>query len=156
MTFHAEKAPDEIKEDGLIPERLDYGCFLDEFELTEEDIQAATHSMPVTLLSDSNVYVGSSNIDGMGLFAKDVSGGDVVAPMMLDGEKTEAGRYTNHSHDPNAIMIVVDHKNIDLVATRDINNEEVTIDYRKSKGAKDVTESRAKQAKIEGSGSGVY
>ena len=133
-----------IIEDGLIPERLDYDQFLTEFGLTEKDLQAATHSMPVTLLSDSNVYVAPSGIDGMGLFANDVSGGDVLAPMMLDGEKTEAGRYTNHSHDPNAIMIVVDHKNIDLVATRDIANEEVTIDYRKSKGAKDVTESRVR------------
>jgi SET domain-containing protein len=50
---------------------------------------------------------------------------------MIDGERTYAGRYVNHSASPNAKAVVVDAGNVRLLATRDIDrDEEITTNYR--------------------------
>ena len=79
------------------------------------------------------IEIRQSGIQGNGLFAKQsFLAGDVIAPALLDGQKTEAGRYTNHSAKPNAKMVVRDANNIDLVATREIQREEISTDYRET------------------------
>ena len=115
----------------------DYQRFLQDTNLTEEYIQQVTHSVPFVKLHDDNLQVVKSDIEGVGLFAKDLSIGSSI-PMLRDGEKTEAGRFVNHSGNPNAEMIVVNDKNIELITTRHISDEEITIDYRESNGAKQV------------------
>ena len=115
----------------------DYQRFLQDTNLTEEYIQQVTHSVPFVKLHDDNLQVAESDIDGRGLFAKDLSIGSSI-PALRDGEKTEAGRFVNHSDNPNAEMIVVDDRNIELITTRHVRDEEITIDYRESRGAKQV------------------
>ena len=132
--------PEEIEEeiiaetfsrlDGFLARR-DYDGFLLESGLTEDDVQKVTHGSEVMVI-ESNVFcVTTSEIEGLGLFpVTQIKAGDVIAPALLDGVKTTAGRYTNHSGTPNAEMIVMDDKNINLVALRDIGDEEITTDYR--------------------------
>ena len=78
-----------------------------------------------------DIEIRESAIQGYGLFAKQsFFTGDVIAPALLGSRKTEAGRYTNHSAKPNAKMVVRDTDNIDLVATQEIQQAEITTDYR--------------------------
>jgi len=56
-----------------------------------------------------------------------------------DGVKTIAGRFTNHAKYPNAVMRQINNK-VYIEALYDINDEEVTIDYRESIGGKAALE----------------
>ena len=73
----------------------------------------------------------ASPIDGKGLFMKEaVCSGDTIMPARCGTYRTQAGRFTNHSKYPNAIM-VQSGENINLEALIEINKgDEVTIDYR--------------------------
>jgi len=78
----------------------------------------------------SNVEVKESNIHGLGLFATRFHKlGEHIAPARLGEYRTCAGRYTNHSCNPNAVTVKIDG-HIALVAITDIKpGEEVLIDY---------------------------
>lgn len=86
------------------------------------------------------VMVSNSPIEGKGLFATAaINYGEVIAPARIDGKRTPAGRYTNHSASPNAVMLMRANGDVDLVACRDIAGcvggqvgDEITIDYRQS------------------------
>ena len=150
-TIHATDSsdPNEIEKeiiadnfeelDGFLA-RDDYQKFLLEFHLTEEDAQAATHSSAVVALSSIKVTIKKSMIEGLGLFVNGlIDANEVIAPALLNGEKTDAGRYTNHSGEPNAKIIVIDGRNINLVAVRAIEDEEITTDYRENLRAQGLT-----------------
>ena len=81
---------------------------------------------------DYPVCVRPSSIAGMGVFTTAfVSRGTVIAPARIGVMRTPAGRYTNHSLEPNAKMVMRDGGNIDLVAIRDIQADvEITTNYR--------------------------
>jgi hypothetical protein len=84
------------------------------------------------------VMVGPSPIEGKGLFATAaIAEGEMIAPGRLDGMRTPAGRYTNHSKRPNAVAALADNGDIHLFATCDIVGckggdlgDEITLDYR--------------------------
>jgi hypothetical protein len=61
-----------------------------------------------------------------------IADGEIIAPARRNGKRCIAGRFTNHSHDPNAKFVqtgIDDHA--DMIATRKIENgEEITVDYR--------------------------
>lgn len=86
------------------------------------------------------VKVADSVIEGKGLFATgSFFPGEVIAPARIGGYRTPAGRYTNHSKTPNAMMIQRDIDDIMLVAIQDISGnkggqcgDEITVDYRAS------------------------
>jgi len=87
------------------------------------------------------VMVAPSQIEGRGLFATgDIARLEPIAPALLDGLRTPAGRYTNHAKIPNAIMGRMGN-DIYLFALRDIAGsrggmigEEITVDYRETLG----------------------
>lgn len=93
-------------------------------------------------LGDYKVMVTRSAIEGKGLFATgNFAANELIAPARLDGKRTPAGRYTNHSKIPNAEMVMDEHGDIYLFATRAIEGckggglgEEITIDYRHALG----------------------
>ncbi len=117
----------------MTADKQDYEHFLSEFGCTEECVQAVTHSGKRYHLPMQDLEVRESAIQGVGLFARRLfKAGEVIAPALFKGLKTEAGRYTNHAAKPNAKMIVHDENNIDLVAIRDIQDEEITTDYRET------------------------
>lgn len=84
--------------------------------------------------------VAISPIEGKGLFVTaPVKAGQIVCPARINGKRSQAGRYTNHSAHPNAKMVLLANGDIDLVALADIEGckggsmgTEVTIDYRQA------------------------
>ena len=114
-------------------DRANYQSFLTEYGITEEDALAVTELGDVIQLPIDSIEVRASQIQGDGLFAKQsFSFGDLIAPALLDGKKTQAGRFVNHSAKPNAKMVVRNENNIDLLATKDIHQEEITTSYRET------------------------
>ena len=86
------------------------------------------------------VTVLPSSIEGSGLFSLiTILAGDVICPARINGMRTEAGRFTNHSKNPNAKFIKDGNGDIFLIAVHDIaacqgNNTdtEITVDYRQA------------------------
>ena len=80
----------------------------------------------------ARVQIEESAIEGVGVFATvDFESGEVVAPALIKGKRTPAGRFTNHAKAPNAIMRRARDGGIDLIATQPIQaGEEVTVNYR--------------------------
>ena len=86
------------------------------------------------------VAVGVSQIEGRGLLATgNIPQFEVIAPALLGSKRTPAGRFTNHSKNPNAMMFRMENGDIYLVALRDIAGckggnigEEITVDYRQA------------------------
>ena len=86
------------------------------------------------------VIVSDSKIEGKGLFATgNIQVGEVIAPARIGEKRTPAGRYTNHAKNPNAVFVLRDNEDIDLVASQPISGmrggllgEEITIDYRQA------------------------
>lgn len=84
--------------------------------------------------------VRDSAIEGKGVFlSAPAEAEEVLALARIDGMRTPAGRYTNHSKTPNARFVKDEGGDIWLVATRRIagctggsQGEEVTIDYRRA------------------------
>lgn len=85
------------------------------------------------------VKVAPSAIHGKGLFATaGIAPGEPIAPARIGGKRTPAGRYTNHSSQPNARMEAFGD-DVVLVATQPISGckggqdgEEITVDYRQA------------------------
>ena len=77
-----------------------------------------------------HINVLPSSISGMGLFSsKDILIGDVVSPMRDGDNRTTAGRFTNHSGEPNSTPRFINGV-LSLFANRDIKtNEEITVSY---------------------------
>jgi hypothetical protein len=84
------------------------------------------------------LYIRESDIEGQGLFlSAPVAAGAIIAPGRLDGKRTPAGRYVNHSATPNCFYIKTESDDVYLIAKRDIigcqggdQGEELTVDYR--------------------------
>lgn len=91
------------------------------------------------------VMVADSPVDGKGLFAlMGFKPGDLIAPARLDSLRTPAGRFTNHSGQPNAEMVMRPNGDVDLVAIKPIEfGEEIFTDYYFS-----VTRSRPPETAI--------
>ena len=91
---------------------------------------------------DYKVMVGASKIEGRGLFATgSFTANDLIAPARLDGLRTPAGRYANHSKTPNAEMVLNGNGDGYLFSIRPISGckggmlgEEITVDYRQVLG----------------------
>ena len=124
-------------------DNADFVCAIAEYGFDEKTVRMQSENTADQIafpFGGYGVMVSDSSIEGKGLFAtKDFIDGDVIAPARLAGMRTPAGRYTNHSKNPNAIMILRDNGDIDLIAKSDIKGcqggnlgQEVTIDYRQA------------------------
>jgi hypothetical protein len=125
-------------------DRADFVMFLEECGIDAETV----HSQSV---EDSDlipmpygwpkVAVFNSCISGKGLFATDaIKKGEKICPSRINGKRTPAGRYTNHSKLPNAEMAMDEKGDAYLFAIADIQGcvgggfgEEITVDYRNYK-----------------------
>ena len=126
-------------------DRTDYLAAIAEFGLTPDlawQIASTPADQIAMPLGSYKMMVGDSPIHGKGVFASaSIAPGEVIAPALVDGKRTPAGRYTNHAAAPNAIMVKRANGDIDLVASRAIAGcqggqpgEEITIDYRQALG----------------------
>lgn len=124
--------------------RDDFGLLLAQTGFTAEQVreQSENEADQVALPAAyaSRVVIRTSPIEGRGLFLSVAAEpGEVIAPARIGGLRTHAGRFTNHSPNPNAVFVMRDVGDIDLVATRRISGcqggshgEEVTVDYRQA------------------------
>jgi len=122
------------KKSKLDTDMADYFAVLKEYGFTEKLVreQSEFAGDQIALDVDYGVTVGESIIEGKGLYSdKSFISGSVIMPARIDGKRTIAGRYVNHSFAPNAIM-KRDGNNINLVALKDIGTQEITVDYRDS------------------------
>jgi len=133
---------------GLAPDD-DYANMLQEIGKTEEQVRAESeceHDLCDFPNGPYKVKVGRSRIEGKGLIATaDIAQGEVIAYARIGGRRTPAGRYTNHSGDPNATFVVHDG-DVFLIALRDIDGcvggidgEEITVNYRHVPRAEQLT-----------------
>lgn len=118
-------------------DREDYDRFLVEYGFTQEFIDPIVKNtadqVPMPEGFDKLV-LRPSPIHGLGMFATcDMEEGELLAPVRVNDMRTPAGRYTNHSGQPNAVFVALENSDLDLVAVRAIQaGEEVTIDYRQA------------------------
>lgn len=122
----------------------DYKQFLEEIGVSEETARAQSENTSDMMELPPGGYkfkLSNSHLEGKGLFATaDIDAGELIAPARIHGMRTVAGRYTNHSANPNARMERTGSSDISLVATRPIagcrggfDGEEITIDYRQAR-----------------------
>lgn len=130
----------------LLQTEVETNDFLDaitELGFTPEQVKAMsedTADMIELPYGGYKIKVANSRIHGQGLFATaDIEDGEVISPARIDGKRTIAGRFTNHSASPNAKMIESNNGDIVLVATRLIlgchggfDGEEILINYREA------------------------
>ena len=122
-------------------DRNDYQKLLKECGISHETALKQSENEEDQISVFSNIVrVADSAIEGKGLFlTSPVKTGDVICQARIQGKRTQAGRFTNHSVFPNAKMVLLPNNDIDLVAISDIDGckggslgEEVTIDYRQA------------------------
>ena len=120
----------------------DYQDFLHNWGITEEDVQKVTHAVPF-IPSCGDIDIKSSDIEGSGLFVtRPHKANEVIASAVINGQKTQAGRYSNHSSNPNAKMVVKDSNNIDIVAIKDVDTKEITTDYNENIRSQEIVKAR--------------
>lgn len=126
----------------------DFKSVLKEYGFTEEEVKKVSESEDDQIYWPDGTYsvgVYNSAIHGRGLFATaDIKNGDIICPARIEKSRTPAGRYTNHSKNPNA-KPVLSGDNIHFVAIKDIQGcaggyflEEITIDYREALKIREV------------------
>jgi hypothetical protein len=119
----------------------DYYKAISEYGFTEDVVRMQSENTEDQIdlpYGNYKVMVSDSKIEGKGLFATgNFIKGEVIAPARISGKRTPAGRFTNHAKQPNAIMVLRDNGDIDLVANTEIKGcrggnlgEEITVDYR--------------------------
>jgi len=121
--------------------REDFKKMLNDLDVTAEMVQEQSEieSDLIPLPSgDYKMKISDSYIEGRGVFVTSpVTQGEIIAPARIAGCRTPAGRYTNHSLNPNAKMVLLDNGDMNLVAIESIDGcyggghgSEVTVDYR--------------------------
>ena len=142
-TWSAGQIEDKIKLLQHHSDRDDYDQMLTDLGVTEQIVRSQSeNTQDMTSLPHGSykIKVGPSKIEGNGLFATAaIASGEVIAPARIDGLRTIAGRFTNHSSRPNAMMARASGSDINLVAIQDIegcrgglDGDEITIDYRQA------------------------
>lgn len=95
-----------------------------------EEVISKLETLEVFKGDVENIEIRPSDRHGLGIFVNGtVSKDSIIAPGVKDGRLMEYSRYMNHSVTSNA-GVIIDGNNANLVALRDIEDEEVTIDYR--------------------------
>lgn len=119
----------------------DFALMLAEVGVTAEQCRVESENTSDQIpfpFGSYKVRVAPSSIEGQGLFATaDIAEGETIAPGRLHGKRTPAGRYTNHSATPNAVVSLSTSGDVYLVAAKPISGshggqlgEEITLDYR--------------------------
>lgn len=115
--------------------KIDYGAFLHQLGMDQDEMDKIVQIEYDLIPMPEGVFteLRDSPIHGKGLFAtKDFEAGEVVCPGRLDGKRTPAGRFINHSPDANILPKKVGD-DIYAVAVRKIQaGEELLVDYRAS------------------------
>lgn len=128
---------------GRSEDIADYHLAIAEYGFDPDTVRQQTENLADQIPFPAGAYkitVTSSAIEGQGLFATaNIAAHELIAPARVDGMRTPAGRYTNHSKTPNAAMVQSDSGDIYLFSICDIVGckggdlgAEITIDYRQA------------------------
>ena len=117
----------ELEDFTIKLNRADYLSLVDSINMTEEEIRTQVEAEHQEI-DNSKITVKPSPIDGLGVYATlKLFKGDLISPMRIGNDRTQAGRYTNHALQPNATM----GNDLNLYAKSDIEKgEEITVNYR--------------------------
>ena len=142
------QAHDEVSRRILIGERSedreDFFELIEQAGFSPDDVRAQSENeedqVPMPDGEGVNVTIRESPIEGKGVYlSAPAECGDVIAPARINGKRTPAGRYTNHSTSPNAEFARSSNGDIYLIATQRIvgcaggsTGEEVTVNYRQA------------------------
>jgi len=138
------EAAEQIEAASRNADREDFAQVLEQSGFTAELVKQQSENTDDQILlakcDAPKLAVRNSSIHGKGIFVSaPVLPGEIIAPARLNGMRTQAGRYTNHSKMPNAVFVKEDNGDIYLVASQPIagcqgggNGEEVTVDYRQA------------------------
>jgi len=113
--------------------------------LNSEQMEKLVNTDDLTIMGDeySHVHIKKSDIDGLGLFSSiSIVGGDSICPMRIGNNRTIAGRYANHSSNPNARAFFIDGEPILYAISNISKNEEITCNYN------NVLDTRVKQGDL--------
>lgn len=126
---------EELEDFYIKLNRNDYLNFVDSIVMTQEEITEQVNNnldMIDFPLGFDFMYISESKINGSGLYSKNKhSIGDLICMARINGNRTPAGRYSNHAVSPNASIILNDNGDAELVAIREIEeDEEITVNYR--------------------------
>lgn len=142
MFLEVEPRLSQVKEDGRLTcdvsnSKTDYELLLSERGMTEAQVReiVENHSDLIQLPFGTYKFdISESAIQGRGLIVtSDIEEGEIIATARVGGNRTLAGRYTNHSNTPNAFPRLNLDGGIEIVACSKIKiAEEITIDYRQA------------------------
>ena len=120
----------------------DYLLLLEEIGMTEEQVQRQVQIVEdlIDFNTPNTLRLADSCIHGKGIFTTaPIFKDEWIAKARIDGKRTPAGRYTNHSAVPNCTLVIDENSDIWLKALEDINGcmggskgTELTIDYREA------------------------
>jgi hypothetical protein len=134
-----EEADAELfTEDYNLIARDDYADLLIEMDVTEEHVLSIVGDMSDHIDFNRNyenrVDIAKSDIQGRGIFTlREFEAGTLIVPTRIGNRRTYAGRYTNHSPNPNVVGKLFGD-DIYFVAVNDIAaGDELTVDYRQAR-----------------------
>lgn len=132
-----------MEEYNLFLDAEDVKSLTDELGHTKDSMRKLVSTNDVIYKAQRNIYISGSNIDGFGVFPRrSFKKDDFIAEMRCGENRTVAGRYTNHSLNPNSRPMFVNGV-LSLVSITDIaQNQEVTCNYR------DVLDCREEQGDL--------
>jgi hypothetical protein len=138
-----DETADKLKFISNQGNRNDFRKMIAEIGMTEEQVRLQSENEGDQIqfpYGSYKVALSKSFIEGTGMFATaEINDGEVIAPARINGKRTPAGRYVNHSATPNARMVALPGGDIDLVAIASISGshggkfgDEITVDYRQA------------------------
>jgi hypothetical protein len=113
----------------------DFPHFLKELGVTKERVKELSENTEDRVdldLKSYGLFIDKSNIEGDGIWpSKTFKAGEVIGPAKINGQRTQLGRYVNHSVYPNAKMVVQDG-DVYCIAVKLIEKVEIVTDYRET------------------------
>ena len=117
--------------------QADYQLFLEQLGVDQPTMDAIVtiENDLVDMPEGHDVELKESPVHGIGMFAtRYFFAGEVICPGRLDGKRTPAGRYINHSQDAN-VMPYKFGDDLYVIALKDVGvGNELFIDYRDAVG----------------------
>jgi len=116
-------------------DNLDYGLFVKQIGLSQSDMEKVVNTADLIPMPDGfDVEIKPSKLHGLGMFAtRDFKAGEFICPGRIDGKRTPAGRFINHSATPNTTTIKKENGDLVAMSLEDISKgQEILINYRTS------------------------
>jgi hypothetical protein len=127
----------QLRNARIAADREDYQRFLAEYGLSQDVVTRLVENeadqVPMPEGFDS-LELRASDIAGKGMFAtRDIEPGERISPVRIDGKRTPAGRFINHSAQPNTVFVLLENGDLVLEAKERIAaGAEITNCYRQA------------------------